>query len=141
MIVALVLHQLAGDHLAENIERILSRIGLSHSNPIYAFVVNHSDWFAPSRVGIVALLAVLYGLIRFVEAYGLWRSYTWTEWFALLSGAVYLPFELFEMVTNPNGVTLVVMLINITVVAYMAWVLRESRKNKANPAANKTIKT
>ena len=43
-----------------------------------------------------------YSIVRFVEAYGLWRERTWAEWFALISGALYVPFETYELIRRPD---------------------------------------
>ncbi len=37
-----------------------------------------------------------------LESYGLWFAKRWAEWFALLSGSVYLPVELYGLL---KGVT------------------------------------
>ncbi|EKO3712198.1 DUF2127 domain-containing protein, partial [Vibrio metschnikovii] len=75
------------------------------------------------NISIIALGALAYSLIRFVEAYGLWKSYGWTKWFALLSGAVYLPFEVYGIVVRPSILGASVFVLNIIVVAYMARVV------------------
>jgi uncharacterized membrane protein (DUF2068 family) len=43
--------------------------------------------FTDARVWLLATLAFAYGLVRLVEAYGLWRGRRWAEWFAAVSGA------------------------------------------------------
>ncbi|EKO3922628.1 DUF2127 domain-containing protein, partial [Vibrio metschnikovii] len=49
--------------------------------------------------------------------------YGWTKWFALLSGAVYLPFEVYGIVVRPSILGASVFVLNIIVVAYMARVV------------------
>jgi uncharacterized membrane protein (DUF2068 family) len=39
---------------------------------------------------LLAMIALLYALARFVEAYGLWYRRRWAQWFALVTGALYL---------------------------------------------------
>ena len=71
----------------------------------------------------MALGAAAYTLVRFIEAYGLWHNLRWTQWFALVSGAIYLPFELYEMVHHFNLLSVIVLLINLAIVLYMFRVL------------------
>src|SRR5436190_19221006 len=49
-----------------------------------------------ARLVLLALGAFVYALVRFVEAFGLWRRRRWAEWFAAVSGAVYVPIEIYE---------------------------------------------
>ncbi|HVP54290.1 MAG TPA: DUF2127 domain-containing protein [Candidatus Eisenbacteria bacterium] len=70
----------------------------------------------------VLAIAFAYSGLRFVEAYGLWRQRVWAEWLAIVSGAVYLPFELYHLIRRPSLGHWVVLLVNIVVVLYIAWV-------------------
>ena len=75
-----------------------------------------------ANVALVLTLAFLYASLRFVESYGLWRQRVWAEWLAIVSGAVYLPFELYKLIRHPNLVHWTILLVNIAVVLYIAWV-------------------
>ena len=68
-----------------------------------------------------AMVAAIYSLARFIEAYGLWNARVWAEWFALLSGMIYLPLELYELHRKVTPIRLALLLVNIAVVAYMAY--------------------
>src|SRR6478735_5935022 len=61
---------------------------------------------------------LVYSVLHWVEAWGLWREYRWAEWLAALSGAIYLPFEGWEMIHHPGWLCLGVILANASVVAY-----------------------
>jgi uncharacterized membrane protein (DUF2068 family) len=102
-------------------------------NLLYFFHVNPNLHFshvlmrAAGRMMDVNLLAVLgiaivYSSLRFVEAYGLWRQRVWAEWLAIISGAIYLPYEVYKLVRRPTPLHLAILLINIAVVVYIAWV-------------------
>ena len=77
----------------------------------------------------LAVGAAAYSIIRLVEAYGLWNERIWAEWFALISGALYVPFESYELVRRPTMVHLTVLLINLGIVFYMLY-LRLSAHTK-----------
>jgi uncharacterized membrane protein (DUF2068 family) len=79
----------------------------------------------------VAGTAAVYAVLRFVEAYGLWKARAWAEWIALVSGMLYLPFEIFKLVTRPNIFHVGLLIVNLAVVLYMAYVLLETRAVKA----------
>jgi uncharacterized membrane protein (DUF2068 family) len=77
-----------------------------------------------ARLLLLAAGAAAYALVRFVEAYGLWRGRGWAEWFAALSGSVYLPFELLGLVRHPSGLGLALIVLNVLVVAAMLLALQ-----------------
>ena len=71
----------------------------------------------------LASAAALYAALRFLEAYGLWRNRRWAEWLAALSGAIYIPFELYELHRGVSWLKLAALLLNAAVLAYMCRVL------------------
>ena len=46
------------------------------------------------RLWAAAQLAFAYSVLRFAEAYGLWKERTWAEWLAFVSGTLFLPLEI-----------------------------------------------
>ena len=81
--------------------------------------------------------AVIYAGVRFAEAYGLWHARRWAEWFAALSGAIYIPVEVYELAHRASWLKLGALVINLVVVGYMVWLLTESRRKRA--AAEKKL--
>lgn len=74
----------------------------------------------------VAIGAAIYSTLRFVEAYGLWRARVWAEWLALISGSIYLPLEIYEIAHRPTLAKWVILIINVLIVVYMAWLRLEA---------------
>ncbi len=80
-----------------------------------------------SRLLLLAVLALLYSIMRFIEAYGLWFAKRWAQWFALFSGGIYLPVELYQLVKNFSWITIIFVLVNLMVVLFMAATLAKKR--------------
>src|SRR5882672_2026574 len=103
-----------------------------HVNPDrhhYAQVfLNLADNVTDAKLWAMAGGAAAYSIVRFVEAYGLWRARTWAEWFALISGALYVPFETYELVRRLTPIHLAVLLINLGIVLYMLYLRLVARK-------------
>ena len=68
---------------------------------------------------------ILYSIIRFAEATGLWLEKQWAEWFALISGSLYLPIEIYELAHHATPIKWGVFATNVLIVAYLAWLLRD----------------
>jgi len=83
--------------------------------------LNLADQVTDTKLWLVAIGALGYSSLRFAEAYGLWKERAWAEWLALVSGAIYLPFEIYELARRPDWIRLVILLVNLAVVLYMAY--------------------
>ena len=89
--------------------------------------LNLADQLTDTKLWAVAIGALTYSSLRFAEAYGLWRARAWAEWLALISGAIYLPFEIFELTRRLDWIRLAIFLINLAVVLYMAFLRMQAR--------------
>lgn len=102
----------------------------SHLNPARHYPHIFLDAAARStdaRLWAMALTAMLYSVIRFVEAYGLWRKQVWAEWFGILSGALYLPVEIYELTISVSVVKICILLVNLIVVGWLSRVLWQTK--------------
>jgi uncharacterized membrane protein (DUF2068 family) len=79
---------------------------------------------------LLAALAVDYAAARLIEAYGLWRQRLWDEWFATISGGIYVPIELCELLHGVTWAKTCVFVVNASIVAYMIYALRQSKVMK-----------
>ncbi|MCY2993917.1 MAG: DUF2127 domain-containing protein [Planctomycetota bacterium] len=61
----------------------------------------------------------------------------WAEWFGLLSGGLYIPIEVFEVLRGFTWPRVAVLVVNVGVVAYLAGVLAKSRRTHT-PASRST---
>jgi len=103
----------------------------AHLNPAskypQIFLDAVSRW-QDSRLLLLAAGASLYSLVRFIEAYGLFFEKAWAEILAALSGAIYVPFEVIELVRRPTWHGGALLALNVAVVAIMVHALLERRK-------------
>src|SRR5580704_1479053 len=111
---------------------------LLHISPDHHFAQVFLDWansLTEAKVWAVAGVAVGYSLLRFVEAYGLWYARAWAEWIALISGTLYLPFEIYKLINRPSLFHVGVFVINVAVVLYMVYELKtgESLHRRCQP--------
>lgn len=86
------------------------------------------------RIVLLALGAAAYSSLRLVEAYGLFAGRPWAEMLAAASGAIYVPFEAFELVQKPGLLTAAVLIANLGVVAVMVHALRQRRPGLSHRA-------
>ena len=105
-----------------------------HLNPASRYpriFIEAAAHLTDARLWLLATLAGAYGLVRFVEAYGLWRGRRWAEWFAAVSGGIYIPFELYELFKGATWLSLGALLANVFIVGLMINALL--REHPAEP--------
>ena len=81
------------------------------------------------RVIMLATGALAYAVIRLFEAYGLFKGRAWAEWLSALSGALYVPFEIAELLRKPSLLTFALLFVNLAVVAVMSRALYQRRRS------------
>ena len=111
-------------------ERIVHRMHLDPANHYPQIFIRAMAEVSDTRLWLMAGFAALYATIRFAEAYGLWHERRWAEWLAALSGAVYVPIEVYELCHRANWYKFGALVLNLVVVAYMIWLLTENRRRK-----------
>ena len=105
----------------------------SHLNPASHYprvFVEAAAHTSDARLRTLAAMAFAYSTVRFVEAYGLWKMRAWAEWFAIISGCLYLPVELYELIERATLIRAGVLVVNAVIVAYLLYV-RFSRTGRA----------
>lgn len=83
---------------------------------------------SPGRLQLLGLGALVYAIVRLVEAVGLWRERHWAEWLGIATAVLYLPFEIAALVRKAGPESMVAFGINIAVVAFLASRLRHDRR-------------
>lgn len=120
------LHQLAAE--------VMQNWPISPSNYYVNLLLTFVEKATQQDHILVISISLMYACFRFVIAYGLWHKLRWTEWFAFISGSLYIPFELYAIYQNPNYVNFAILLFNLVVVAYLYWVLKRGEKALAMTA-------
>jgi uncharacterized membrane protein (DUF2068 family) len=87
------------------------------------------------RLWMLSGFALLYTIVRLVEAYGLWHARSWAEWLAALSGGIYIPFELREVWHRPGLITAATLAVNVLIVLFMIYGLRHADEIAAEQVA------
>jgi uncharacterized membrane protein (DUF2068 family) len=109
---------------------LIGRIGLDPGAHYPTLVLQHIDQLHSAGAPSLMLVIGGYVLVRFSEAWGLWRQRRWGAWLGALSGALYVPFELRHFAHRPSVTTALVIAVNVAVVAYLGWRLRRQSTSK-----------
>jgi uncharacterized membrane protein (DUF2068 family) len=67
----------------------------------------------------LAFGAAAYAAGRLVEAAGLWWARPWAIWVAAVTAAIYIPFEVADLIRRPTTLAVGALLVNLAVVGYL----------------------
>jgi uncharacterized membrane protein (DUF2068 family) len=118
-------------------EQIIRHLQLNPAKHYPQIFITAMSRLSDSHLMVLAGFAALYALVRFVEAYGLWYERRWAEWLAALSGGIYVPIEIYELMHHITWLRITALLINLLVVGYMVWLLTESQRRRVAAEKNR----
>ena len=102
-------------------ERLITHFHLNSAAHYPRIFVAAASQLTDIRLSLIAAGAAAYSLVRFIEAYGLWYARRWAEWFAALSGAIYVPFEVFEFFKHYSWLSLGALIVNLAIVTFALY--------------------
>lgn len=120
-------------NLDEVAERLTEILRINPEGRLSGFFLHAANRATEHTLWLLATGALVYSAVRFIEAYGLWHEREWAQWFALLSGALYLPGELYSLVRHPHPFKWVIVGGNVLIVLYMLM-LRIAEQRQATGA-------
>ena len=112
-------------------ESLLALLHISTDRHSAQLFLDFADRITDARLWAAAQLAFAYSVLRFVEAYGLWKQRTWAEWVAFVSGTLLLPLEIRGLMRGITMLRSVVFVGNLAIVFYMLFLLRAGRRLRA----------
>lgn len=111
-------------HIAES---FVTRLHVDPDNHFAGIFLNAAAKVTDARLWGFAALAVAYSALRWTEAWGLWFNRRWASWLGAASGAIYVPVEVVELWQKPGVIKAATLTLNVAVVAYLIWTLRQGR--------------
>jgi uncharacterized membrane protein (DUF2068 family) len=75
---------------------------------------------------VFGAIALAYGALEGVEAYGLWTRRRWGEWLTVVATSLLLVPEVWELTKSATLLKVGALLVNLAVVAYLLWRLRRA---------------
>jgi uncharacterized membrane protein (DUF2068 family) len=113
-------------------EDFLYSLHLDPDRRLARMVMEAATKLSDARTWTVFLAAATYSTVRFVEAWGLWHMRIWAEWFALLSGTLYLPWEILKVAERATWERVGVLVINIAIILYMLFIRVRDARSREN---------
>lgn len=116
------LNQVAGE--------LISTLHLNPQGWLAAKISGFVSGLTPAYIEIFFVAILSYALLRFVESYGLWRLKPWAQWLGIISGAIYIPIELYDIFVRPSLLGTVILIFNAAIVAYLYYFRHEQKHDE-----------
>jgi uncharacterized membrane protein (DUF2068 family) len=105
-------------------ERVMRAIELDPRRPFFHRIVAYLHHLHASELRVAAIVAIGYGVLELVEGTGLWLDQLWAEYLTVIATSLLLPFEFYELVHRPSVWKAAGIVVNLAIVAYLAYLLR-----------------
>ena len=130
IVLCVVLLSLLKKDLFTVVDHVTAWLRLNQNSRIADWFYELADRTTGRGIWTMAGAGFAYSTLRLVEAYGLWNQRHWAEWVAVISGAIYLPFELYALVAHPSWKPLALLIVNLIVVFYVTLILVDNRRER-----------
>ena len=110
---------------ATEITHLAQRAGLNPNGNWPRKVIEKIRHVHASEDVVFGVIALAYGTLEGVEAYGLWRRRRWGEWLTVIATSLLLVPEIWELTKSLTLLKIGALIVNLVVVAYLLWRLRD----------------
>lgn len=120
-------------------EHILESLHINPDHHFYQAFMRGAGHVTTRTLWLVISGVLVYVAVRFIEAAGLWLEREWAEWFALLSSAMYMPWEIYELIRRASAFKWGIFGVNVIIVLYLLWLRIEIHREKKAAKALKEL--
>jgi uncharacterized membrane protein (DUF2068 family) len=112
--------------------RLVEHFHLNPASNYPRIFLDLSERIDDTKLWSMAIAALMYSVVRMVEAVGLWLRKAWAEWFAVMTGGIYIPIEIYEVAYRVTWPRVIVLVVNLGIVSYLLFVLIRDGKRRAD---------
>lgn len=124
------LHYLHRD-LAHAVAHWIDLMRVDPHNHYIMWLMEHVSKVDEHRLREISAGTFFYAALFTCEGLGLAFRKRWAEYLTIISTASLLPIEIYELIRRPGPEKVLILVVNLAVVAYLAWVVRENSHAKA----------
>lgn len=127
LIFSFILISLRDRDLKQVAGEVILKLRLNPEGWIAAKITEFVSGLTPAYIELFFAAILSYALLRFIEAYGLWRLKAWAQWLGIISGAIYIPIEIYDIFVRPSLIGTGILIFNAAIVAYLYYFRHEQK--------------
>jgi uncharacterized membrane protein (DUF2068 family) len=108
-------------------QQVVEALHLDPDRQAIATLLDKVTLLNDHRLKQFSAVVFIYAGLDFVEGIGLVLEKRWAEYFTLILTIALLPLEAVKLIHHPNHWTLVLLLANILIAIYLAWLVLPKR--------------
>jgi len=101
---------------------------LALNDPFFQLLTSYFSKLTQEQIVSVSVLAICLGALRWLEAYGIWLNKNWACYLAVVTGFIYIPFEINELLNQFSWIIFTILIINIVIVLYLIHILQWNKR-------------
>jgi len=126
------LHLLHKD-VASVAEHWVAVLGLDPGNRYVGRALQKVADLTPQKIKSLGVVSFIYAGLFLTEGIGLWLVKRWAEWFSVIITTSLIPVEIYEIHRHPRAIKCLVLIVNIAVVLYLLYRIRNERPGIGEP--------
>ena len=126
------LHLLHKD-VASVAEHWVKLLGLDPDNRYVDRALQKVANLTPNKIRSLGIGSFIYSGLFLTEGIGLWLVKRWAEWFSVIITSSLVPVEVYEIYRHPSALKILVLILNIAVVAYLIYRIRNEGQSIPDP--------
>ncbi len=123
------LHFINAD-LDDSIQKVATALKFDPESHFVSVLLDKADLINDHQLRLVSEATFAYSAVAVVEGVGLLLEQTWAEYLTLILSLLFLPWEFYELARRPSWWRLGIIAINLAIVAYLLWFLRDRNAQK-----------
>jgi uncharacterized membrane protein (DUF2068 family) len=105
--------------LHQVVDQLISHFNLDVDRSVIAITLKKAGMINGHKLFIISVALFLYGLLDLVEAYGLHRRKRWAEYLTVFATALFIPFEIYEVMEKITLIRTGALILNILIVIFL----------------------
>jgi uncharacterized membrane protein (DUF2068 family) len=123
--------RLVNADIVSGLENWVPQIGFGPASHYVGYVILKASELTPSKIRDAGVGSFIYAALFLTEGLGLWFLKRWAEWMTIVITSSLVPVEVWEIVRRPHWGKVVVLVINLALVAYLVWLVRNKEEEMA----------
>src|ERR1700753_508886 len=111
--------------IADKLAHWVVRLGFDPGKRWIDHALQRAANVSPDKIRDLGLGSLVYAGLFLTEGIGLWLQKRWAEWFTVIITSSLVPLEVYELCKHPTVTKVLVMIVNLAVVGYLVWRIRQ----------------
>ena len=116
--------------LADAAVQLATKLRIDPDGRLVSWVLDHIDVITAHRLKQIGIATFFYAGLRIAEGVGLVMERLWAEYLTVGATTIFLPWELYEIVRRPDTIRVGLLVVNLAVLAYLAWSLQDKLRRE-----------